>query len=112
MVYPQFLGFVGKVEIIDKNVSRDERFKIIEKQTRDLLKDFPKNGAEKKSIFNKVIVLNLKLLCRDKFADYQSDESNIIVRTKSAETIARCFLSLAVNQQVEMLKMCKKIFEK
>jgi hypothetical protein len=32
-----------------------------------------KNNTIKSIIYNKVIVLNLRLLCRDKFADYQSD---------------------------------------
>ncbi len=42
-------------------------------QTRDQLTQFMKNSSVKNSIYNKVITLNLRLLCRDKFADYQSD---------------------------------------
>lgn len=34
------------------------------------------------------------------------------MRNKAAETLARCFLALNVNQQIEMLKKIKRIFDR
>lgn len=39
----------------------------------------------------------MKVLALDRFADYQSDESNIIVRNKGAEILAKCYNNLAQN---------------
>ena len=61
-------------------------------------------------MYNKIIELCLKVLCLDRFADFQSDESNIIVRGKAAETLTKCYLTLQPNLQLTMLKKLKIIF--
>lgn len=108
--YPDFIGFTAQVVLSDNDISREERYQQIELQTKDRLKGYIRDPKAKDAIYNRVISLNLKLLCLDRFADYQSDESNIIVRIKAAETLARCYLTFNNPQELELLKKIKRIF--
>jgi hypothetical protein len=52
------------------------------------------------------------VLCLDRFADYQTDESLIIVRMVGAEILKTCFKTLTPDQQSKLFKLIKRIFDK
>ncbi len=54
-----------------------------------------------------MIVLSL-----DRFADYQTDESLIIVRMVAAEILKTCFKTLNSDEQAKLFKLIKRIFDK
>ena len=84
LIFPDFLGFSAKLELSQEKIISNERFKYLESQTKEHLAHHLKKSDKKEEIYNKVIELCLKVLCLDRFADFQSDESNIIVRGKAA----------------------------
>ena len=52
------------------------------------------------------------VLCLDRFADYQTDESIIIVRMVAAEILKNGFKNLNSDQQSKLFKIVKRIFDK
>ena len=63
----------------------------------------------KKALVEEIIFNILKLLSLDRFADYQGDESLIIVRMVGAEILSICFKMMDGAQQLLMIKMLRKV---
>lgn len=93
-------------------MSTGERYNTIQLQAKEHLAHHLKNQQNKDLIYQKIIELSLKVLCLDRFADFQSDESNIIVRGKAAETLTKCYLRLQPKQQLTMLQKIKTLLDK
>ncbi len=71
-----------------------------------------KSNEKKKKIVEESITNSMIVLCLDRFADYQTDESIIIVRMIAAEILKTCFKTLNADQQSKLFKVLKRIFDK
>lgn len=94
LFFPDFLCFSAVINLNEEKMSTGERYNTIQLQAKEHLAHHLKNQQNKDLIYQKIIELSLKVLCLDRFADFQSDESNIIVRGKAAETLTKCYLRL------------------
>ena len=77
--------------------------------TKDLLREHILDAQHKKALVEEIIFNILKLLSLDRFADYQGDESLIIVRMVGAEILSICFKMMDGAQQLLMIKMLRKV---
>jgi len=70
------------------------------------------DALKKKQLFDEVIIKTLFLLSLDRFADYQTDESVILVRMVGGEILSICFRALEPGRQAQLIKMIRRVFEK
>ena len=74
-----------------------------------MLREHILDAQHKKALVEEIIFNILKLLSLDRFADYQGDESLIIVRMVGAEILSICFKMMDGAQQLLMIKMLRKV---
>jgi hypothetical protein len=97
---------------MNKMSSVEERFQFLSSTTKDALLKHFKSNEKKKKIIDESITSSMIVLCLDRFADYQTDESIIIVRMIAAEILKTGFKTLTPDQQSKLFKLIKKIFDK
>ncbi len=95
-----------------KEDSPERRFEFISNLTKDLLRNHISDTQKKRQLIDEIATNCIKLLALDRFADYQTDESVILVRMIGAEILTICFKILESGQQLQMIKMIRRVFEK
>lgn len=111
LLHSEFLGFNSKF-ILRKEDSPERRFEFISNLTKDLLRNHISDTQKKRQLIDEIATNCIKLLALDRFADYQTDESVILVRMIGAEILTICFKTLESGQQLQMIKMIRRVFEK
>ena len=85
----RYIGFSFTINI--KNVSREESFYVIYEATKQYLSNFVKKNNNASSIKHEIIYQNILLLALDRFADYQGERSNIMVRSVGAKILSSIY---------------------
>jgi hypothetical protein len=111
LLHSEFLGFSHSFKM-SKMSSVEERFQFLSQTTKEALLNHFKSNEKKKKIFEASITSSIVVLCLDRFADYQTDESIIIVRMIAAEILKTGFKTLNSDQQAKLFKIIKKIFDR
>lgn len=93
LLHSEFLGFSHKF-VMNKVENSKNRFEFLSNTTKDLLKKHVADTPKKRALFDEVIHKSLYLLSLDRFADYQTDESVILVRMVGAEILSISFKTL------------------
>lgn len=93
LLHSHFLGFTQTFRLKAAE-SREERLRTISSITRDSLKAYVKDAGKRKELLEGIVYKNIALLCLDRFADYQTDESVILIRMVSGEILSICFRQL------------------
>ena len=93
LLHSEFLGFSHRFSL-QKEDTAEARFEFISNTTKELLRKHIADSQKKKQLIDEVIGNTIRLLALDRFADYQTDESVILVRMIGAEILSICFKTL------------------